>query len=158
MNKTITVVTPMITTNGLLVASKFIVKLTSGLFAGGNLYCTLVEHASRSDVETRCAAEIFPKSNARGATLQMALSSTAIIALFYTYMQERDQKWLTAGLITLSILPYTYVVIMPVVEQLSDPNLDKDNNHTIGLLNRWGAFHSVRTLLTLASFVLVIIA
>jgi hypothetical protein len=158
MNKTITVVTPTITTNSLLVASKFIVKLTSGLFAGGNLYCTLVEHASRSEVETRVAAEIFPKSFARGATLQMALSSTAIIASFYTYMQEKDQKWLTAGLITLSILPYTYIVIMPVVEQLTDPNLDKDNTHTVGLLNRWGAFHSVRTLLSLASFVLVILA
>ncbi len=141
--------------SSLLIASKFITKMSTSLLAGGSTYCTLVEHPARMDCETRIASAIFPVSSGKSTALHLTLSTIAALGAFFNYSEEPNNKWLALGLLNLSILPFSYVAIGPLTRKLTDPNIDRDSDSVTGLLNIWGSLQMVRTLIALISLVII---
>ena len=123
--------------SSLLFAAKLTSKITTGLFSGAVFYCSVAEHPGRMAAGTRIASSVFPPSFKRAATVQVGLSLANTVAAGYVYSQEKDRKWLAISLLTLSILPYTWVTLMPINKQLLDENLDRDSENTNSLLVRY---------------------
>ena len=142
--------------SNLLSAAQLCAKLSTSLFSGGAVYCSLVEHPARLQCGTHLAATAFPPSFKRAATLQTALSLVAAgSTLTAYYLKPDDQKWLVAGSLVLTILPYTMLFMMPTNWQLLDPQVNKESAQTKALLQKWGYLHAVRSLISLVVLALI---
>ncbi len=53
-----------------------------------------------------------------------------------------------------AVIPFTAVAILPTNKQLLDPATGRDQALAEDLLRRWGRLHAVRSLASLASFLL----
>jgi hypothetical protein len=53
---------------------------------------------------------------------------------------------------------FTLIVILPTNKRLLDPSLDKDSKLAEQLLQRWATLHAVRSALSLASFLVFLVA
>ena len=139
----------------LLVATQFITKVTAGIFTGKCSYCTVIEQPSRLKLPTNMAVTQWRNGFKKAAIMQSALltvsGTSALIANYY----EPNKKWLAAGLLLLSILPYTGVVMMSTNTALLDPKFDVDSDEARSLLVKWGNMHSVRTLMAYIALVLI---
>ncbi len=124
----------------LLFGAKLTSKITTGLFSGAVFYCSVAEHPGRMKAGTRIASTVFPPSFKRAAAVQVGLALANTLASAYVYIQEKDKKWLAASLLTLSILPYTWVTLMPINRKLLDEKLDKDSEDTNNLLIKYFIF------------------
>lgn len=139
----------------ILFASRFVTKMSTSLFAGNAMYCSLVEHKARMECGTRLAATEFSPSFKRAASIQGALASLGCIGGLTTYYYDRDNKWLAAAILMATILPYTLIFMMPVNYILLDPKNDKDSENTKYLLTKWGRLHAFRSLSSFIALVLV---
>lgn len=136
-----------------------IVALTcSGLFAGAAAYVTFVEHPARVSCGTALAVAEFGPSYRRGAVMQAGLAFVGLAASVVAWAGERDRRVLLAGLLLGSLIPYTLVVILPTNKRLLDPSLDASSPEAAALLDRWGRLHSVRTIVGLLAFGLLVFA
>ena len=52
------------------------------------------------------------------------------------------------------MVPYTFIIIMPVNKRLLDPNVDRDSPNTKRLLEKWGRLHAGRTIISFCALVL----
>jgi hypothetical protein len=123
--------------SSLLFAAKLTSKIATGLFSGSVFYCSVAEHPGRMAAGTRAASTVFPSSFKRAASVQVGLALANTFASAYVYTQEKDKKWLAVSLLTLSILPYTWITLMPINCQLLDEKLDKDSENTHNLLTTY---------------------
>src|SRR2546430_1155639 len=62
--------------------------------------------------------------------------------------------WVVAGVLQVSVVPFTLVVILTTNKQLLSPKLDRRSAQTERLLARWGKLHAVRTVLSALALVL----
>jgi uncharacterized membrane protein len=60
------------------------------------------------------------------------------------------------GLLLVSAVPLTLVVIMPTNKALLDPSLDKRSERAAQLLARWGQLHNIRSLMSMLALVLFV--
>ncbi|RNA36977.1 hypothetical protein BpHYR1_054121 [Brachionus plicatilis] len=139
----------------LIFASKFISKISTAIFTGGAVYCSLVEHPARLKIDKRAAVSQFRPSLKRAILIQSLTSSIAFIGSSVAYYLENDKKWLYSAILIMSVIPYTLLCIMPINRKLTDPNLDPDSNETKHLLEKWGLLHSVRSIFGLVSLILM---
>jgi uncharacterized membrane protein len=56
--------------------------------------------------------------------------------------------WVVAGILQVSVIPFTLIVILPTNKQLLNPALDRRSAQTGQLLARWGKLHAVRSVLS----------
>ena len=54
-------------------------------------------------------------------------------------------------------MPFTLIVILPTNKRLLDPALDPQGAEASHLLNRWGRLHAVRSVLSAAAFLILVI-
>ena len=59
--------------------------------------------------------------------------------------------WLVGAVLIGSVVPFTFVVIMPTNNQLLSPGRDLASSETRALLEKWGRLHAVRSLLSFAA-------
>ena len=130
-----------------LFLSRYAAKLSASLFAGSAVYCTLVEHPARLQCGVNLASTVFPASFYKAAKLQSSLAITSGFAAIAAFQLDKikDRSWLFCGLAMLSIMPYTYIFLMPVNRKLLAPNVDKNSDETNSLLEKWGQLHAVRS-------------
>lgn len=131
-------------------------KLSISVFAGAATYCSFVEHKARLDCSTNVAATQLVPSYRRAAVFQGSLAAIGSISSAVAYLGDHDPKWLVAGLLIFSVLPYTFFVMMPVNRRLLDPKLDRDSTETRGLLESWGLRHMYRTISSLIAMVVAV--
>ncbi len=131
-----------------------VAMLCSGLFAGAALYVSFVEHPARMLCGTRLAITQFAPSYKRATVTQASLAALGTLAAIAAWLQGAPAPWLAGGLLLGAVVPFTLVVILPTNKRLLDPSLDKDSNLAEQLLQRWAALHAVRSVLSLASFLL----
>jgi uncharacterized membrane protein len=136
-----------------------IVALAStALFAGAAVYVTFVEHPARVSCGTAIAVAQFRPSYRRGAVMQGGLAFVGLAASVAAWAENGDRRVLFAGLLLGSLIPYTLLVILPTNKKLLDPSLDARSPEAAALLARWGRLHSIRTIVGLLAFGLLIFA
>jgi hypothetical protein len=123
----------------------------AGLFAGGALYVSLVEHPARLATGPPMAVAQFRTSYPRAAWLQGGLAVLGALAAAGAWLGGARLGWLGAGGLLGLVVPYTLVVILPTNKRLLDRALSPDGPEARALLRRWTALHAVRSGLGLAA-------
>jgi hypothetical protein len=128
--------------------AEFIAVLACGLFAGGAVYVNLVEHPARMECGVELAATEFPPSYRRGTIMLVTLAAVCLLSSIAAWLAGATFCWVVAGVLQVSVIPFTLVVILPTNKQLLSPTLDRRSAESARLLKRWSALHSVRSVLS----------
>jgi uncharacterized membrane protein len=135
-----------------LALSESLAILCSGLFAGAALYVSFVEHPARMLCGTTLAITEFGPSYKRATVMQASLAALGTLGAIAAWLLGAPALWLVGGLFLGAVIPFTLIVILPTNKRLLDPSLDKDSQLAEQLLQRWAMLHTVRSCLSLASF------
>jgi hypothetical protein len=127
---------------------EFVALLACGLFAGAAVYVNLVEHPGRMECGVELAATEFPPSYRRGTVMQVTLAAVCLLSSIAAWLAGATFWWVVAGVLQVSVIPFTLVVILPTNKQLLSPTLDRRSAQTERLLARWGKLHAVRGVLS----------
>ena len=134
--------------------AEFVAVLACGLFAGAAAYVSLVEHPARMACGVEIAAAEFPPSYHRGTIMQVMLAAVCLLSSVAACLAGATFRWIIAGVLQVSVIPFTLIVILPTNKQLLSPTLDRRSVETERLLARWGRLHAVRDLLSVAALLL----
>jgi hypothetical protein len=130
--------------------------LAAGLFAGAAIYVNAVEHPARISCGTELAVREFAPSYTRGATMQASLALIGCVTGVIGGWQRDDVASIVAALLLGAVVPFTLIVILPTNKRLLDPALDAHGAEASRLLTRWGRLHAVRSALSAAAFVILV--
>ena len=134
--------------------AEYMATLASGLFTGAAIYINLVEHPARMQAGTELALTEFAPSYHRATVTQVSLATVGFLSSVRAWRSSADARWLLGGGLLVAVIPFTAVAILPTNKQLLDPATARDQAHAEQLLRRWGRLHAVRSLASLASFLL----
>ena len=132
--------------------------LSAGLFCGAAIYISLVEHPARMSCGTAIAVTEFAPSYKRATVMQVLLAAISFLSSLSAWLINPNISWLIGGIFIVIVIPFTVVFILPTNKKLLDSSLDKDSEYAKQLLNRWGRLHAVRSILSLASFIIFLYA
>ncbi len=128
----------------------------AGLFSGAAVYVNLVEHPARVQCGTELAVTEFGPSYHRAAIMQAVLALTGLVAGTGAWLSGSGVWWLVGAMILGSVIPFTLLVIFPTNKRLLDPALDRKSEKARQLLAQWARLHMVRSMLSVAAFVLFV--
>jgi uncharacterized membrane protein len=134
--------------------SELIAIIACAFFAGIALYINLAEHPARMECGTELAATVFRPSYKRAAVMQVSLTLISFVSSVFAWYSSSNIGWLAGGLTIFSVIPFTFIAIMPTNNKLLNPNLDKTSSVTGELLLRWGRLHAVRSMLSVVSLLI----
>ena len=134
-----------------------VATIAAGLFAGAAAYATVVEHPARLECGTALAVKEFGPSSRRAAVMQAGLAMVGLVAGAAAWLQGSGAGWLVGGLLVGTLVPFTLIVIMPVIRRLLDSQLDPSSAEAARLMSRWGQLHAVRTVVGVAAFVVFVV-
>lgn len=137
----------------MLHAIEFLAALCASLFAGAALYISLVEHPARMGFDTEVAARQWAPSYKRATWMQAPLALVGFLAGVVAWLMGAGVGWLGAAIPIGAVVPFTFIVIMPVNHRLLATGRDLGSTETRALLERWGTLHAVRTALSLVAAV-----
>ncbi len=137
--------------------AEFVAVLTCGLFTGAAVYVNLVEHPARMECGVEIAAAEFPPSYRRGAIMQVTLAAVCLLSSVAAWLAGATFWWVVAGVLQVSVIPFTLIVILPTNKQLLSPTLDRRSVQTGQLLTRWGRLHAVRSALSAFALLLFLV-
>jgi Domain of unknown function (DUF1772) len=86
--------------------------------------------------------------------MQAPLAAIGSLAALVSWWFDRGLPWLVGGLLLLLVIPFTLVVILPTNQRLECRELDLRSEEAGVLLRRWGRLHAVRSLLSVAAFLI----
>src|SRR5436853_4474999 len=124
--------------------AEFIAVLACSLFAGAAVYISLVEHPAIIECGVELAATEFPPSYRRGTIMQVTLATVCVLSSIAAWLAGATFWWVVAGVLQVSVIPFTLIVILPANKLLLSPTLDRWSAQTERLLTRWGRLHAVR--------------
>jgi hypothetical protein len=128
----------------------------AGLFSGAAIYVNLVEHPARLSCGTELAVREFGPSYRRGTVMQASLALVGCALGVAAWARSGDRTVLIGAVLLGAVVPFTLIVLLPTNNQLLDPGLDARSASAAELLRRWGWLHGVRSILSLAAFVLLL--
>jgi hypothetical protein len=134
--------------------AEFIAVLSCSLFTGAATYVNLVEHPARMECGVELAATEFPPSYRRGTIMQVTLAAVCLLSSIAAWLAGATFWWGLAGVVQVSVIPFTLIVILPTNKQLLNPALDRRSARTGQLMARWGELHSVRSVLSAVALLL----
>src|SRR5207253_5984815 len=134
--------------------AEFVAVLACGLFAGAAVYVSLVEHPARMACGVEIAAAEFLPSYRRGTILQVTLAAVCLLSSITAWLAGATFWWVVAGVLQVSVIPFTLIVILPTNKQLLNPALDTRSAQTGQLMARWGALHAVRSVVSAVALLL----
>jgi hypothetical protein len=134
--------------------AEFVAVLACGLFAGAAVYVSLVEHPARMECGVEIATAEFRPSYHRGTIMQVTLAAVCLLSSIAAWLAGATFWWVLAGVLQVSVIPFTLIVILPTNKQLLSPTLDRRSAQTERLLTRWGALHAVRSILSALALLL----
>jgi len=141
----------------LMLVSQFLSVTCCALFTGAAIYVNLVEHPARLECGTALAATVFPPSYKRAAMLQAPLALLGFLFSIVAYFYGSSVWWLIGGFLLFSVVPFTFIAIMPTNKKLLNPRVEKESKITHQLLLKWGKLHGVRSILSLISFLIFVV-
>jgi hypothetical protein len=129
----------------------------AGLFAGAAIYINAVEHPARLACGTEVAVRQFAPSYHRATVMQASLAVMGCLTGLWSAWLLAD-AWIASGAVLLgAVVPFTLLVIRPTNTQLLDPSLDQRGARAAAMLVRWGRLHAIRSVLSSAAFVLLLL-
>jgi len=134
--------------------AEFVAVLSCSLFAGAAVYVSFVEHPARMGCGVEIATAEFPPRYHRGTILQVTLAAVCLLSSIAAWLAGATFWWVVAGVLQVSVIPFTLIVILPTNKQLLSPTLDRGSAQTERLLARWGALHAVRSVLSALALLL----
>jgi hypothetical protein len=134
--------------------AEFAAVLACGLFTGAAVYVSLVEHPARMECGIEIATAEFPPSYHRGTILQVTSAAVCLLSSIAAWLTGATFWWVVAGVLQVSVIPFTLIVILPTNKQLLSPTLDRRSAQTERLLARWGRLHAVRSVLSALALLL----
>ena len=135
---------------------EFVAIFCCGSFFGAALYITLAQHPAALEVGPSFAGRFFGPMYRRAAAMQVALAALGTLAGLGAWWHGSGFAWLAGALLLFAVVPFTFIRIMPVNNQLLAPGRDPEASDTEALLRRWGGLHAVRTALSGLAFVLLL--
>jgi len=135
---------------------EFVAMFCTGLFAGAALYISVVEHPARMACGTALAVAEFGPSYRRATVMQVSLAIAGFVAAIASWLLTSKVAWLNGGVLIVLVIPFTLLVILPTNKKLLDPSLNRSSEAARQFLVRWGRLHAMRTVLSLAAFVMLV--
>lgn len=132
----------------MLQVSQFMAALCCSLFAGAAIYINLVEHPARMGCGTLIAATQWAPSYKRATVMQASLALISLAFGVSAWLLSGDSGWFLGALLIGSVVPFTFIVIMPTNRKLLTPGRDLESSETRELLQNWGRLHAVRSVLS----------
>jgi uncharacterized membrane protein len=126
--------------------------LAAGLFAGAAIYIDLAEQPARKQIDTSAALAEWRPSYKRAAVVQPLLAGVGFLSAVAAWLMGAGAWWLVGGVVLVAVIPYTLIVVFPTNNRLLDPAIDKDPDLARRLLSRWGRLHTVRSVMSVATF------
>ena len=137
-------------------ALTILATICAGLFAGGAVFVSFVEHPARLACGTTVAITEFAPSYKRASIMQATLASLGLLVAVGAWLLTLDGWLLFGGLVLGANIPFTLIVIMPTNHRLLSPSLDKSSMEAGELLQTWGRLHAVRTALGVVAFLIFV--
>ena len=131
---------------------EIIATLAAGLFAGAAIYIDLAEQPARKQIDTAAALTEWRPSYKRAAVVQPLLAAVGFLSAVAAWLMGGSVWWLVGGVLLVAVIPYTLIVVFPTNNKLLDPAIDKNPNLARRLLTCWGRLHTVRSVMSLATF------
>ncbi|MEL6116335.1 DUF1772 domain-containing protein [Photobacterium sp. SP02] len=122
---------------------------SASLFCGAACYISLVEHPARLECGAELAATEFTRSYRRAARMQLSLALCSALSAVTTAALGSSMLWLLGGALIAAVIPFTYLMIMPLNKQLQSPALKKQSSSTYMLLEHWGRLHAIRSAMSI---------
>ncbi len=144
-----------------MIILQFLAVFSCLIFAGAAIYINIVEHPARLECGTELAAKVFPYSYKRASLMQAVLAIISTISALIVWYLGGLVLWLIGGLFIFSVVPFTFIAIMPTNNKLRSANIDKSANSTKILLQLWGKLHFVRSVASLIAsgiFLYIVVA
>ena len=142
--------------SGLVTALMLVAVICGGLFAGAAIYINLVEHPARMEGGPALALAEWGPSYRRATLMQAPLALLGALAALAAWGAGAGQGWLVGGVLLGSVVPFTFLGIMPTNRALLALSPERDAPGAATLLARWNRLHAVRSLLSAAAFVLFV--
>jgi hypothetical protein len=136
------------------VVPELVATFASGIFAGAALYVSFVEQPARLSCGVELAVTEWRPSYKRGTAMQAPLAAIGSLAALVSWWFNRDLPWLVGGLLLLLLIPFTLLVILPTNKRLESRELDLQSEEAGVLLRRWGRLHAVRSMVSVAAFLI----
>jgi Domain of unknown function (DUF1772) len=133
---------------------EFLATLSTAIFAGAALYVNIVEHPARMSLDTATAAAEWAPSYRRGTWMQAPLALLGFLTGITAWWLGAGMQWAIGALCIGSVVPFTFIAIMPTNHKLLAPDRDLGSAETRALLGLWARLHAVRTALSLVATVL----
>ena len=131
---------------------EIIATLAAGLFAGAAIYIDLAEQPARKQIDTATALKEWRPSYKRAAVVQPLLAAVGFLSAVATWLMGGSVWWLVGGVLLVAVIPYTLIIVFPTNNRLLDPAIDENPDLARRLLIRWGRLHTVRSIMSLATF------
>jgi uncharacterized membrane protein len=84
--------------------------------------------------------------------VQPLLAAVGFLSALAAWLMGGSVWWLAGGVLLVAVIPYTLIVALPTNNKLLDPAIDKNPELARRLLVRWGRVHTVRSIMSLATF------
>jgi len=136
------------------VVPEIVATFASGIFAGAAVYVSFVEQPARLSCGVELAVTEWRPSYKRGTVMQAPLAAIGSLAALVSWWFDRGLPWLVGGLLLLLLIPFTLLVILPTNKHLESRELDLRSQVAGVLLRRWGRLHAVRSLVSVAAFLI----
>ena len=137
-------------------ALRFVAAVCCGVFAGAAIYINLVEHPARMEGGTALALTEWVPSYRRATRMQAPLAVVGGVAALGAWLTGAGRGWLVGGLLLVSVVPFTLLVLMPTNRALQTLASGQEVAEPATLLSRWNRLHAVRSAVSGTAFVLFV--
>jgi anthrone oxygenase-like protein len=132
--------------------------LATALFTGAALYVSAVEQPARLTLPSEIAIAEWRPSYKRASVMQATLAMLGTLLGIAAGLFTGGAIWIVAAFLLSAVVPFTLFVMWPTNTRLKDPALDLSSAAARELLVRWGRLHAVRTAISLAALLLMLLA
>jgi hypothetical protein len=119
----------------------------AALFTGAAVYISWAEQPARLSLDDSSMLAEWKPSYDRGFQMQASLAIIGFILGLLEWLVTGHVIWLAGGAALLANWPFTIFAILPVNRLLQATPLDRANEETRALIERWGALHAGRCVL-----------
>ncbi len=137
--------------------TQFVAAICCAVFAGAAIYINFVEHPARMSCGTPIAAAVWAPSYKRATAMQAPLAVVSCLAGISAWLLGGSIMWLAGAVLIGSVVPFTFIAILPTNHQLLEPGRDLASIETRTLLIKWNRLHAVRSVLSLLALVIYLI-